>query len=286
MVVHNGRVIAEWGDVTRPCNLYSVRKSLLNALIGIAVERGQIDPSATMEDLGIDDVEPLTPEEKQASVADLLKSRSGIYLEAAYETERMQERRPERGAHAPGTHFYYNNWDFNTLGTIYEKAARMSVFEGVHRELGRPIGMQDFQPGDGRYVRISESRYPAYVMDMSARDLARFGLLYARGGVWNGERIISKEWIQESTRPYSNARGGGYGYMWWTAASATDRQPPTHLPEDAFWGSGNWGQYVLVVPSLDLVLVHRVDARQSDRRVNWTQFRGLAELILAATPAP
>ena len=111
------------GDVATKSNLHSIRKSLLSALIGIAVDERKIDLGATMESLGIDDNEPgLTPTEKTATVGDLLKARSGIYHAALYETPGMARRRPARGSHAPGTFWHYNNWDFNALGTIYERA--------------------------------------------------------------------------------------------------------------------------------------------------------------------
>ena len=81
MVVHHGVVIAQWGDVAVRTHLASVRKSLLSALIGIAVERGQIDLTKNLAQLGIDDNEPsLSAEEKAARMADLLAAQSGVYL--------------------------------------------------------------------------------------------------------------------------------------------------------------------------------------------------------------
>jgi len=122
MIVQNGVVVAEWGDVAVKSPAHSVRKSLLSALIGSAVEEGKIDLSSTLEELGIDDNEPsLTEIEKQATVGDLIKARSGIYHAALYETRRMTASKLERGSHAPGTFWHYNNWDFNALGTIYRR---------------------------------------------------------------------------------------------------------------------------------------------------------------------
>ena len=175
MVVHRGAVVAEWGDTSARTPLASVRKSLLSALIGIAVERGEIDLSRPIGALGIDDNEPsLTAEEKGATVRDLLMSRSGIYHAALYETAAMAAQRPRRGSHKPGSFWYYNNWDFNTLGAIYEHAVRSSIFDAFEREIARPIGMQDYRPSDGEYFTGAASVYPAYPIRMSARDLARF----------------------------------------------------------------------------------------------------------------
>jgi CubicO group peptidase (beta-lactamase class C family) len=114
MVVQHGLVVAEWGDTAAKTPLASVRKSLLSALIGIAVSRHQIDLDATLGTLNIDDNAPsLSAEEKTATVRDLLEARSGIYHPACYETESMAELRPPRYSHKPGTFWYYNNWDFN-----------------------------------------------------------------------------------------------------------------------------------------------------------------------------
>src|SRR5205814_96396 len=140
MIVHHGAVVAEWGDTAAKTPLASVRKSLLSALIGIAVERKQIDLGKTLAELGIDDNEPsLSAEEKTATVRDLLEARSGIYHSALFETPSMAARRPPRLSHAPGTFWYYNNWDFNTLGAIYEHATRHSIFDAFETEIGRPI---------------------------------------------------------------------------------------------------------------------------------------------------
>ena len=97
MVIHHGAVVAEWGDTAAKTPLASVRKSLLSALYGNAVERGEIDLKQTIGALGIDDNEPsLTSEEKTATVRDLLQARSGVYHSALYETAEMAARRPPR----------------------------------------------------------------------------------------------------------------------------------------------------------------------------------------------
>ncbi len=95
---------------------------MLNSLYGIYVGKGVIDTSMTLRKLNIDDVKPsLTETEKSARIADLLKSRSGVYHNDAAVSEGMAAGQPERGSHQPGGVFYYNNWDFNVLGTIFEQ---------------------------------------------------------------------------------------------------------------------------------------------------------------------
>jgi len=164
---------------------------LLSALTGIAVNAHQLDLDDTLGTLGIDDVSPmLSDSEKQATVRDLLEAKSGVYHVALYETDRERRVRPPRGSHAPGTFWYYNNWDFNALGSIYEKAVGKSIFEAFEGQIAGPLEMQDYRVSDGRYERGSDSLHAAYLFKMSARDLVRFGLLYLNGGQWKDRQVI------------------------------------------------------------------------------------------------
>ncbi len=111
VVIKDGQLIAEWGKTDKRTDSHSVRKSLLSALYGIAVEKGLIDIDSTLEELGIDDQNPpLSSQEKLARVVHLLQSRSGIYHVPAGGHEGDP---PDSGAHLTGTFFYYNNWSFN-----------------------------------------------------------------------------------------------------------------------------------------------------------------------------
>lgn len=283
VVVQHGAIVASWGETDANLLLNSARKSLLSALLGIAVQAGRVHLDDTLARLGIDDNSPsLTAEEKQATVRDLLEARSGVYHPANYETREMAIERPQRGSHSPGTFWYYNNWDFNTLGAIYERATGGSVFTAFAKQIAAPIGMQDFDPAKCRYEHGPASQYPAYLFYASARDLARFGLLYLRKGHWGNRQIIPSSWVQESTQPYSTTkRHTGYGYLWWT-------MPPTGpprvvAPPGTFWAEGNGGQIVFVVPAYDVVVVHVV--RQGSTHVSISAALRLIEQVLAARPS-
>jgi CubicO group peptidase (beta-lactamase class C family) len=282
LVVQHGRIVASWGDITRRLELHSMRKSLLSALIGMEVAEGRIDLSATLASLGIDDVPPsLSDAEKQATVRQLLQARSGVYHVALYETAGEQRLRPARGSHLPGTFWYYNNWDFNVLGTIYERAVGTSIFQAFQTRIATPLGMQDYRPSDGRYVTGPESSHPAYPFHMSARDLARFGLLYLRGGSWRGRQVVPAAWVRESTTGWSDTNvGSGYGYLWWTGFP--DRWVPImDLPPGGFWADGARGQCIIVDPAHDLVIVHQTNGTS----VNLRQKGHLMWLLLNAAGA-
>ena len=289
MIIAQGQVVAEWGNVARKSNLHSARKSLMSALIGIAVERGQMQLDQTMVQLGIDDNAPsLTPAEQQATVRMLLEARSGVYHPTVYETPGMEASKPPRYSHAPGEFWYYNNWDFNTVGAIYEKATGQAIFAALKTEIADPIGMQDYRPSDGHYVSGGlASRYPAYPIDMSARDLARFALLYLHNGRWRDRQIVPSSWVAESTRSYSDTPTGGYGYMWWTSIPANGpRGPKVVLLRKTYWADGSHGQYAVVVPSLDLVVVNLLDVRLTSKNMhqhNMERLVWLAETAQGAT---
>jgi CubicO group peptidase (beta-lactamase class C family) len=284
MFIQHGVVVAEGGEVAARTEIHSCRKSFLSALIGNAVARGQMHLDDTLASLNIDDKPPsLTPIEKQATVRMLLQARSGVYHGAEYETKGMAEKRPERGSHPPGTFWYYNNWDFNTLGAIYEKAVGHSIFESLATEIAAPIGMQDFRAKDGHYVRGPESNFPAYPMRMSARDMARFALLYLHGGNWNGTQVVPAQWVADSVHPWSNSESGGYGYLWWTGDSATPGHRPEYVfPMGSFWLEGHLGQYAVVVPSLDLIVVVRVDSDKTKKEVHKRQMAELVKMVVEA----
>jgi CubicO group peptidase (beta-lactamase class C family) len=118
--------------------------------------------------------------------------------------------------------------------------------------------MQDYRPSDGEYVTGAASVYPAYPFRMSARDLARFGLLYLRKGRWQDREIVPARWVEESTQAYSHSEAGpGYGYLWWTAPLNGGFAPLVDLPKGTFWAAGVGGQYAFVIPQHDLVVVRR-----------------------------
>jgi CubicO group peptidase (beta-lactamase class C family) len=263
MIVQGGKVVDQWGDVDKKISSYSVRKSLLSALYGIYSAEGAIDINQTLEQLGIDDSpDPLTKEEKQARVVDLLRARSGVYHAVDFETDSMRKNRPARGSHAPGTFWYYNNWDFNVLGTIFEKRTGMKIGEAFYQRIAKPIGMQDFKPGDVYYFGGPSSSHQAYHFEISARDMARFGLLYLRHGRWNNKQIVPEAWVEKSTHANEMVKSngvdaGGYEYLWWVDYGGV-HFPEVSLP-GIFSARGVGAHYLVVIPTRDLVIVHRTD---------------------------
>jgi CubicO group peptidase (beta-lactamase class C family) len=283
MIVQDGKIIASWGDVSHKVNIRSMRKSLLSALYGIGVAEGRIRLDRTIGELGIDDRPPsLSDSEKQAMIRDLLMMRSGVYHPAAYEGPGIAERRPQRGSHSPGSFWYYNNWDVNTLGVIYEQLVGTSVFQSFEERIAQPIGMEDFTVSDGVPVLDPSSDYPAYTFRLTVRDLARFGWLYLNRGAWSDAQIVPADWVDESTKPWSQGEWGrDYGYLWRVLPTGITWGQPSLA--GTYIADGYGGQALAVVPRLRLVVVQLIDVKEGQERIGGRpEFAALLRLIAAA----
>lgn len=259
MVVADGAVVAAWGDVERRFMCHSVRKSFLSALYGIYWDKGEIDLNKNLADLNLDDEpEPLMETEKRARILDLLKARSGVFHPAAYAGRTDSQR---RGSEGPGRYFAYNNWDFNTLATILEMETGADVFEDFDRYFAGQLGMQDWRISDGYYhFELDKSKYPAYPFRLSARDAARFGLLFARDGAWSQERILSRHWVRRSSALYSiDNENYGYGFMWWVF------REPRFERHGMYAAMGVGNQMIAVLPDSDIVIVNRANTYDGER---------------------
>jgi CubicO group peptidase (beta-lactamase class C family) len=249
LVLDHGRAMLEYGATTEPSFLASVRKSVLSVLYGSAVADGTIRLDATIDELGIDDIGGLLPQEGRATVRDLLTSSSGVYHAAATEAGPEKDA-PARGSQPPGGLFLYNNWDFNVLETIFERCTGRSVFDALAEDLAAPLGFDDFDPAHQRLLgRPEVSEHLAHHLFLSARDLGRVGTMMLQKGRWNDQQVLPESWVAESTSIQVD-RGPGvqldYGYLWWL---------PRLLGRGSFLAIGNFGQYLLCVPP-GLVIVH------------------------------
>jgi CubicO group peptidase (beta-lactamase class C family) len=159
----------------------------------------------------------------------------------------------DRGlVHAPGTHWDYENYD-TILGFYALKTAignQRDYAEFPRKALFDKIGMRNTVPGMDRFGDFVFSSQ----VYTNARDLARLGLLYLNNGKWNGEPILPESWIRFVRTPATSTleQGRDYGGQWWLPPD--DR---TDVPPDTYSTSGNRGQYIVVVPSYDLVIVRR-----------------------------
>lgn len=257
MIIVKGYVIADWGDTDKKIDLRSIRKSLVSALYGIHIEKGNIDINKTLGDISFNDKNRLNESELATAIKYLMTSSSGIYLSAAYE-EPVHYQKPSRGAFKPGEHFQYNNWDFNALSSIFTSLTKKDVFEEFNDQIAKPLNMQNFNSTRDTYYMYQNqlSDHPAYLFWMSTKDLARFGLLYLNEGNWNGKQIIPKDWVINSTKTQMSTGDNFYydfGYLWWT----TKQKEDSESSQKPYLARGAQSQYMHIDPSLDLIIIFR-----------------------------
>ncbi len=283
MVVVGGKVLFEYGDLEQVSYVASVRKSILAMLYGKYVINNSIDLDMTLEDLDLDDVQGLLPIEKQATIEDLITARSGVYHPASNAGDNTDQA-PERGSQKPGEYFLYNNWDFNAAGSVFELMTEMSIYDALEQDLAIPLGMRDFDRSrHQRNGNRSRSEHMAYHMHFSTRDMARLGYLMLREGEWQGREVIPQSWARKivalrtplaEMNPASLRKGPlGYGMMWWIWDGE-------ELPEEmqgAYTAAGAYGQYITVIPQLDMVVAHKTAVPPFDRRVDGSVYMSLVE---------
>lgn len=293
VVIHHGKLVAEryrpgFGPHT-PYRTWSAAKMLTNAVVGILVGRGALDPDAPApipEWAGGDD------SRAGITVAQLLHMSSGLEQQGAgaysvyYDgADAVEVTTGAKLAEPPGSHWSYANRD--TLLLVRAMRAALGDQEywrfPIHELLDR-IGMKDTvleTDPFGNYILSSQ-------IFSTPRDLARLGLLFLNDGVWEGERILPEGWVAFSTRPAPARERGlrgvlvyglrgfvGYGAQLWLY----DRIPGV-FSHAAYSGIGHRGQYVTVVPAQDLVVV-RTGLDPEEGGVLWRQDRFFSDLIEA-----
>lgn len=289
LVVAGGRVLLEYGDVVELSYIASVRKSVLAMLFGNYVAGGQVRLDKTLAEIGITDHGGLSPQELEATVADLLSARSGVYHAASNSGDNLADA-PPRGSQKHGEYFLYSNWDFNALGTIFEKETGRDIYDALESDLARPVGMQDFRrEAQRKSGNLKVSIHPAYHIWLSTRDMARLGYLMLRKGNWAGRQVVPRDWVTKITTPVTRLpdmnppalREGrvGYGYLWWIFDGPWGQGPF----EGAYTGMGAGGQYITVLPKLDLVVAHKTNLARTQRKaVAGRQYFELLDKLVAA----
>ena len=287
VVIVDGKIAWEYGDTTQLSYLASVRKSVLALLYGPYVADDTIDLDLTLEELGMDEPTGLMPIERQATVRHLLQARSGVYHPASNPGDNLASA-PPRGSQQPGDYYLYSNWDFNAAGGAFELMTGENIYDAFGEKLAGPLGFEHWirlihmKSGD-----TDRSRYQAYHMVFSTRDMARLGELMLRDGNWQGEQVVPADWVQEirslstpnaDMNPAEHREGEfGYGYMWWV----WDGPKVECVFEGAYTGQGAFGQYITVVPKLDMVVAHKT---VPDDRTAYDDYRSvMGGLVRART---
>lgn len=269
VVVHDGVIVAEWyapdADQDSWAASWSMAKSVTSALIGIAIDDGLI-PSVD---------EPMTtwfpswegtPRE-DITLRDVLHMESGLAWDEDYDPGAVDSSEVivmgllqlDQLAYAADqprvdgpVEFNYSSGDTMLLSGVIEQATGMSVAEYGEAELFGPIGMDQVE-----WWQDAEGHTLTYCcLDSTSRDFARFGLLYLRDGAWGDDQVVPADWVEASVTDTASTYEG-YGYQWWLSPG-TDGEPAR------FAALGHNGQYIYVVPELDLVVVRNGTYNKTD----------------------
>jgi len=275
---------------------WSVTKSVTNALTGIAVARGAI----ALDDPICDHLDDVPEENCAITVQDLLEFASGLDWAEVYEDQGNQAssvlamlygegHRDMVGfvsghqlRDAPGTTFDYSSGDAVALAGVIDEVLRPGLGENYAWPLLFDVlGMRSVtMERDNKGIFVGASYLYA-----TPRDLARFGFLFLNDGCWDDQRLLPEGWVEDSTRvsePYKRGKvradeDGVQGRHWWLNREVPEQGvslPLPDVPDDAYMASGHWGQYIVVIPSLDLVVVRTGDDR--DGTFNLNRFTKLA----------
>ena len=265
LIVRGGYLVYEHyaNDPAALHNVKSMTKSVTSALAGIAIQAGDLEN--THEQIGflLPEIFATLPEhdkhEKRAiTMHDLLTMRSGfawaeygpntIQMTASPDWVRYVLERPL--IHPPGTHFNYSTGDTQLIAAVLQKLTGMSLLDYADLYLFRPLGItQRRWPADPQGINIGGAE-----LQITPRDMAKFGYLYLNGGVWGGDQIIPAAWVQESGQYHTlfepdspdDCETLGYGCLWWLRPQG---------PHESMIAVGLGGQFVYVIPALDMVVV-------------------------------
>lgn len=266
LIVKEGRIAYEeyFGDAraSDPVNVKSVTKSVTSALVGIAIERGILPGLDTPVVQWLGDAVPASadPRVQHLTLRHVLEMRTGFewqesgpstlaWLQSA---DRVRFTLGSRMVAEPGAVFNYNTGASHLLSAVLDRAVGGDVRGFADSTLFGPVGMRAGPwAQDARGIREGGSE-----LWLTARDMARFGLLYLRGGRWGDRQVIPNAWVLESTRPHGRV---DYGLHW------------SYLPAE--WGGpavnalGYGGQLIAVVPWADAVVVMTSSTRDASNPV-------------------
>jgi len=302
VVVYQGRIVAEryapGFSKDTPLIGWSMTKSITNALVGILVGQGRLfikDPAPVAEWSGKDD------SRAAITLDQLLRMSSGldfveVYTDLLSDTPFMLFGTPDAAGFTaakpldvkPDSRWRYISGSPNLVCRIIREALGGSLahyFAFPRRALFDKIGMRSavIEPDAvGTFVGSSFSY-------ATARDWARFGLLYLQDGVWFGERILPEGWVKYTVTPTPKAPQGEYGAYWWLNAGnpvgSANRTYPT-LPSDLYLARGYEGQNVIVIPSRQLVLVHLGACAPPSGPGSWDPEEFIGDVLKAVKKQP
>ncbi|UCZ55150.1 beta-lactamase family protein [Bacillus shivajii] len=238
----------------------SITKSVLSILYGIALKRGDINSLQTSIVSYFPEVSKIDPKKEKITLHDLLTMRSGIDWpgnEGMRSSNNWIEyilHRPMR--QSPGEVMKYACGNSHLLSAILQKQTGMKTSIYAEEHLFSPLNITEYEWDEDPQGVITGG----FGLYLKTEDLLKIGQLYLNKGTWNGLEIVSKDWVDESTKPYTDTNVGNqqYCYHWWYSPSGSNDQPAF------YYAAGNGGQYIFIVPEKQLVTVFTSDFERKE----------------------
>lgn len=272
MILKKGFVIAKWGNTKRVDMTFSVTKSYLSTIAGLAFDKGLIKST---NDFLTDYVWDTTfdgEHNKKITWSHLL-NQSSDWSGSIWGLHDWADRPPKEGSvdnwryrtlHEPGTHFKYNDVRVNVLSYSLLNVWRKPLPQVLKTEIMDPIGASStwrwfgyensWTPIDGiRVQSVSGGGHSGGGLFINTEDHARFGLLFLSNGSWKGEQLISENWIEKATT--ASSANPNYGYLWWL-----NKKGARHwegAAENIYYAAGFGGNFIIIIPDQDVVVVTR-----------------------------
>ncbi|TDQ32717.1 CubicO group peptidase (beta-lactamase class C family) [Zeaxanthinibacter enoshimensis] len=272
MILKNGYLVKQWGDTERVDMTFSVTKSFLSTIAGLAVDQGLIAKTSDKVSRYIWDGTFEGEHNSKIQWNQLLQQNSdwsgqlwGLYDWADRPPmEGGIDEWKNRSLNEPGTVMEYNDVRVNVLAYALTHVWRQPLPAVLKEEIMDPIGASSswrwfgydhaWTEIDGYKMKsVTGGGHSGAGIFISTKDMARFGLLFMNNGEWNGERLISEEWIQEAVTP--SAPEPNYGHMWWLNKPG-DRQWEG-IPEHIFYAAGFGGNFIVIDQEQKLVVITR-----------------------------
>ncbi len=284
LVTRSGKLVDEWyWQDTGPDSVqevFSASKSFTSVLMGIAADESSFSVD--------DEASQWIPawqgtDSESVTVEQLLNNTSGRFQDFQTDYVEMAAQAPDKTAfsvglyqqHEPGTEWVYNNAAIQTLEAVFEGSTGQDLSDFAAERLFEPLGMDD-----SSLIRDAAGNPLTFMgVQSTCRDMARFGLLALRRGNWDGQQIVSEQWMADSTGRSSQELNAAYGWLWWVnregivlggdeASGEADKGEVSQLvqgaPEDMFFALGLGGQMIAIDPGTDTVVVRLGEATYPD----------------------
>ena len=302
IVIHKDSIVYEnyWlgNNKSKKHISWSVAKSFISALVGIALEEGLIDSLDDPITKYLDDFKNTGYD--NVSIKDTLQMSTGVLFNEDYADYKSDINRFGRAIATgtsmrdfsktltrekePGTYMHYVSINTQVLGFLLQEVTNKSISEYLYEKIWNPLGMED-----SAYFILDDTEDELALGGLNAtlRDYAKFGLLYLQKGRWNDSQILSEQWIKDSHKTDAehlipgerdvSSNPWGYGYQWWVPG----------FPNTDFTASGVYNQYIYIDPESEIVIAKTSSNYKYTSELQWSKdmhvamFRSIAKHIIS-----